>query len=84
MAYDRDPYNSATTFENYGEAIDTVAEALSTKYLHTAGTKIADEIIATGAYYNGTTIKAVNTRYASDQGWADKIFNYMQYLYNRL
>ena len=84
MAYDRDPYNSATTFENYGEAIDTVAEALSTKYLHTAGTKIADGIIATGAYYNGTTIKAVNTRYASDQGWADKIFNYMQYLYNRL
>ena len=84
MAYDRDPYNSATTFENYGEAVDTVAEALSTKYLHTAGTKIADGIIATGAYYNGTTIKAVNTRYASDQGWADKIFNYMQYLYNRL
>ena len=84
MAYDRDPYNSASTFENYGEAIDTVAEALSIKYLHTAGTKIEDGLIATGVYYNGTTAKAVNTRYASDQGWADKIFNYMQYLYNRL
>lgn len=83
-AYDSDPYNSASAFETYENAINKVAETLSTKYLHTVGTVIADDIIATGTYFNGTTAKSVNMRYASDEGWADKVFNYMQYLYNKL
>lgn len=83
-AYDSDPYNSATSFENYENAINKVAEVLSTKYLHVAGTKISDELTATGTYFNGTSAKSVNVRYASDTGWADKVFNYMQYLYNKL
>ena len=83
-AYDSDPYNSATSFDNYENAINKVAEVLSTKYLHVAGTKISDELTATGTYFNGTTAKSVNVRYASDEGWADKVFNYMQYLYNKL
>ena len=83
-AYDSDPYNSATSFDNYENAINKVAEALSTKYLHVAGTKISDDLTATGTYFNGTTAKSVNVRYASDTGWADKVFNYMQYLYNKL
>lgn len=83
-AYDRDPYNSATTFENYENAINKVAEALSSKYLHVAGTKINDNLTATGTYFNGTTAKSVNMRYASDENWADKVFSYMQYLYNKL
>ena len=83
-AYDSDPYNSATSFDNYESAINKVAEALSTKYLHVAGTKISDDLTATGTYFNGTTAKAVNTRYASDTGWADKVFSYMQYLYGKL
>ena len=83
-AYDSDPYNSATSFENYENAINKVAEVLSTKYLHVAGTKISDDLTATGTYFNGTTAKSVNVRYASDTGWADKVFNYMQYLYNKL
>ena len=83
-AYDSDPYNSATSFDTYENAINKVAETLSTKYLHVAGTKISDDLIATGTYFNGTTAKSVNTRYASDQGGADKVFNYMQYLYNKL
>ena len=83
-AYDSDPYNSATSFDNYENAINKVAETLSTKYLHVAGTKISDELTATGTYFNGTTAKSVNVRYASDEGWADKVFNYMQYLYNKL
>lgn len=83
-AYDSDPYNSATTFDSYENAINKVAETLSTKYLHTAGTKISDDLIATGAYFNGTTAKSVNVRYASDEAWADKVFNYMQYLYGKL
>ena len=84
MAYDRDPYNSAATFETYENTINTVAEALSSRYLHVAGTKITDELTATGSYFNGTTVKSVNVRYASDEGWADKVFSYMQYLYNKL
>ena len=83
-AYDSDPYNSATSFDNYENAINKVAEVLSTKYLHVAGTKISDELTATGTYFNGTSAKSVNVRYASDTGWADKVFNYMQYLNNKL
>lgn len=83
-AYDSDPYNSATTFENYESAINKVAEALSVRYLHVAGTKINDSLTATGVYFNGTTVKSVNMRYASDQNWADKVFSYMQYLYSKL
>ena len=83
-AYDRDPYNSATAFESYEDAINTVAEALSKRYLHVSGTNIAEGIVATGTYFNGTTVKSVNIKYASDEAWAEKVFNYMQYLYNRL
>lgn len=84
MAYDRDPYNSAATFENYENSINTVAEALSSRYLYASGTKITDELTAKGTYFNGTTVQSVNTRYASDQSWYEKVFGYMQYLYNRL
>ena len=84
MAYDSDPYNSASTFENYENGINTVAEALATRYLYVNGTQITDELTARGTYFNGTTIQSVNTRYASDQGWYEKVFGYMQYLYNRL
>ena len=83
-AYDSDPYNSASSFENYAEGINTVAEALATRYLYVNGTQISDELTARGTYFNGTTIQAVNTRYASDQGWYEKVYGYMQYLYNRL
>ena len=83
-AYDSDPYNSATSFDNYESAINKVAETLSTKYLRTSGTKISEDLVAIGTYFNGTTAKAVNTRYASDTGWADKVFSYMQYLYGKL
>ena len=84
MAYDRDPYNSAKSFETYEDTINTVAEALSLNYLHVKGTKIGDDLVARGIYFNGTTAKSVNMRYATDQGWADKVYNYMQYLYGKL
>ena len=84
MAFDRDPYNSASTFETYENTINTVAEALATKYLNVSGTQISEGVKATGIYFNGTTAKAVNIKYASDEGWADKVFSYMQYLYNKL
>lgn len=83
-AYDRDPINSATNFNDYSEAIDGVAKALAKNYLYPAGTTITDGVIATGSYYNGTSIEAVNKRYASDQNWHTKVYSYMQYLYNKL
>lgn len=83
-AYDRNPYESATSFTSYEDAINTVAKALSTKYLYITGTKISNELTATGTYFNGTTIKAVNTRYASDENWASKVYTYMEYLYEKL
>ena len=72
-AYDRDPYNSAQQFITYEECINTVAEALKNNYLTT-----------TGSFYNGTTLEAVNTRYASDKEWHKKVYTYMEYLYDKL
>lgn len=83
-AYDRDPYNSAASFENYETCIDTVAKVLAKNYLNISGTKINEEIIATASYYNGPTLSGVNTRYASDEEWANKVYKYMEFLYNRL
>ena len=72
-AYDRDPEGCANEFETYADAINTVASALKTNYLS-----------ETGSYYNGTTAEAVNTRYASDEKWSEKVYKYMEYLYNKL
>lgn len=72
-AYDRDPINSAQDFESYEDAINTVAEALSKNYL-----------TPTGSFYYGTTLEAVNKKYASDSGWHEKVFSYMEYLYDKL
>lgn len=72
-AYDRDPINSAQDFESYEDCINTVAEAVSKNYLK-----------STGSYYYGTTVEAVNTKYASDENWHKKVYSYMEYLYERL
>ena len=72
-AYDRDPINSAQDFESYESAINIVAEALSKNYL-----------TPTGSFYNGTTIESVNKKYASDKTWHEKVFSYMEYLYDKL
>ena len=72
-AYDRDPINSAQDFESYEDAINTVAQALSKNYL-----------TPSGSFYYGKTMEAVNTKYASDSGWHEKVFSYMEYLYDKL
>lgn len=72
-AYDRDPEGCANEFESYEDAINTVASALKTNYLTT-----------TGSYYNGTTAAAVNIKYASDEKWSEKVYKYMEYLYDKL
>ena len=72
-AYDRDPINSAQDFDTYVDSINTVAQALSKNYL-----------TPSGSFYYGTTIEAVNTKYASDKAWHEKVYSYMEYLYDKL
>ena len=83
-AYDSDPYNSSINFDGYASGINTVAKMLSKYYLNPAGTDIFDDNKAVGSFYNGSTIKAVNVRYASDPDWATKVYNTMKSLYNKI
>ena len=83
-AYDSNPYNGAYTFENYSESIDLIARVLVKYYLNPKGTKIYDNQVASGKYYNGNTLSAVNKKYATDKNWANAIYKHMQYLYNKV
>ena len=83
-AYDSNPYGGAYSFGTYAEGIDLVARMLVKYYLNPAGTIIYEGEVASGSYYNGPTLSGVNTRYASDPNWANAVFKWMQYLYDRL
>lgn len=83
-AYDSNPYNGAYTFSNYSESIDLLARVMVKYYLNPAGTIIYDGQKASGKYYNGNTISAVNKKYATDKNWANAVHGYMQYLYNKI
>ncbi len=83
-SYDSTPYTSSFEFADYSEGIETVAKSLVKYYLNPSGTKIYDNETASAWFYNGPTLKGVNTRYASDPDWYSKVFTYMQTLYNRL
>lgn len=83
-AYDSSPYNSASTFNSYAEGIDLIARVLVKYYLNPKGTIIYNGEKAIGTYYNGNTIKGVNQKYASDSNWANKVYNYMIYLYKKI
>ncbi len=83
-AYDSNPYNGAYTFESYSESIDLLARVFVKYYLNPKGTKIYGNETATGQYYNGNTLTAVNKKYATDKNWANGVFKHMQYLYNKI
>ena len=83
-ASDSNPYNNAKTFSTYAEGIDLLARVFVKYYLNPAGTSIYGGEVANGKYYNGTTLSAVNKRYASDKNWANGVYKWMSYLYNRL
>lgn len=84
QAYDSSPYSSAKQFDTYSEGIDLVARVLIKYYLNDVGTPIYGGNIADGRYYCGNTIKDVNKHYASDNNWANAIYNIMKMLYNNL
>lgn len=83
-AYDSNPYNGAYTFTSYSESIDLIARVFAKYYLNPKGTSVCDGIVATGQYYSGSTLTAVNKKYASDSNWAKSVYTYMQYLYGKI
>ena len=82
-AYDSNPYNGAYTFENYSESIDLIARVFVKYYLNPKGTKIYDNETASGKYYSGSTLSAVNKKYATDKNWANAVYKHMKYLYEK-
>lgn len=83
-AYDSNPYNGAYSFLDYSECIDLIARVLVKYYLNPKGTSIYGGEKALGTYYNGATLSGVNTKYATDKNWANAVYTYMKYLYNKL
>ncbi len=83
-AYDSNPYNGAYSFESYSESIDLIARVLVKYYINPPGTKIYDGQVASGKYYSGNTISAVNKKYATDTNWGNCIYKYMNYLYEKI
>ena len=83
-AYDMNAYASAYKYNGYAAGIDMVARVLMKNYLNPKGTKLCNGEIATGKYYYGNKLSAVNKKYATDKKWADGVYKWMQYLYNRL
>lgn len=82
-ASDSNPYNNAKTFSTYAEGIDLVARVFVKYYVNAPGTAIFDGQTASGKYYSGSTLSAVNKRYASDKNWNEGVYKWMSYLYNR-
>ncbi len=83
-AYDSNPYNGAYSFSNYSESIDLLARVFVKYYINPKGTSIFGSEKALGTYYNGSTLNGVNKRYATDKNWANSVYNFMKYLYNKL
>lgn len=66
-AYDSNPFNGAYYFPSDADSINYEAYIVRKNYLE-----------PTGAYYNGSTLKGMNVRYASDQNWANGIASLME------
>ena len=83
-AYDNSAYSSAYSYETYAAGIDMIARVLVKYYLNEKGTSIYNGEKATGQYYNGKTLEAVNKRYATDKKWHEGVYSWMEYLYNKI
>lgn len=83
-AYDSNPYQGAYEFSTYAESIDLMAKVLTKYYLNPKGTSIYGGETAVGTYYYGNHLTSVNKSYATDKNWANAVYSYMQYFYNKL
>ncbi len=84
QAYDRDPYGNAQGFSTYAEGIDLVSRVFVKYYINPPGTAIYNGEKAVGTYYKGSTISSVNVSYATDKNWANGVYKWIVYLYNKL
>ena len=84
QAYDRNPYENASNFGTYAEGIDLVSRIFAKYYINPSGKPIYGGEKAVATYYKGSTLTAVNTSYATDKNWANAVYKWMVYLYNRL
>ncbi len=83
-SYDETPLESSFDFESYEECIETVTKSLVKYYINPYGTIIYNNEIALASYYNGPTLKGINTRYATDSNWHTKVYSHLEDLYNKL
>ena len=83
-AYDSSPYEKAYEFDSYAEGIDLLARVFTKHYINKKGTTIFDGQVASGKYYNGSTLDGINQKYATDPNWANGVYKWMSYLYNKL
>lgn len=83
-AVDSNPYGGAYAFDSYSEGIDLISRVFVKYYLNPAGTKIYDGTITDGKFYSGSTLSAVNSKYASDKNWANGVYKWMKYLYEKI
>lgn len=84
QAYDRNPYENASSFGTYAEGIDLVSRVFAKYYINPSGKPIYGGEKAVATYYKGSTLTAVNTSYATDKNWANAVYKWMVYLYNKL
>jgi len=83
-AYDMNAYASAYKYNGYAAGIDMIARVLMKNYLNPKGIVLCNGETASGKYYNGNTLVGINKKYATDKKWADGVYAWMKYLYNRL
>ena len=83
-AYDRGPSAYASQFGAFESGLDLVSRVLVKYYLNPKGTPIYNGEIAQGTYFHGATVTGVNTSYASDKRWGEKVYKWMTYFYNKL
>lgn len=83
-AVDSNPYGGSYSFTSYSEGIDLLARVFVKYYLNPPGTTIYDGTVTSGKFYSGSNLSSVNSRYASDRNWANSVYKWMQYLYNKI
>lgn len=83
-AYDRNPSDNAYRFNNYSEGIDLLARVFVKYYLNPKGTNIYGGEKASGSHYSTPTVTGVNRDYASDKNWANSVYQWMKYFYNKI
>jgi len=72
-AFDQSPFYSASKFSDYSACICYVSAYVKKEYL-----------LNTGTYFNGYSLTGINTRYATDKNWADKVAKIMNYIRSRV